>query len=318
MLDITERAWRIFRSAAARPSKLVLGGYTIWIKGTARLDPRDSYHTVIALSWPRFLLLAVAAQLAINISFALLYMAQPSAVANARPGSFFDTFFFSVETSSTVGYGEMYPATFYGHSVASAEILVGMAFTALMTGLLFVRFARPKAQIRYAQNAVIASHDGHPTLMIRIANARRSLLYDAVVHLNLVLTIGGEHGENVRRVYELQLARSRLPMFSLTWTLMHRIDASSPLHGCDAAWLVEHNARLLLAVEARDVIVGAQVVDTKGYAPTQLLFGMRYTESVSIDAEGHLIADIAAISGIERDIGPEPAQSGWEDRNWND
>lgn len=187
-----------------------IGGYTMWMKGAVRLDLRDSYHAVIALSWPRFLLTLIVADLAINIGFALLYLAQPGSIANAHPGSFSDAFFFSIETSSTVGYGDMYPATFYCHSVASIEIVTGMAFTALATGLLFVRFARPKARIRYAENAVIASHGGQPTLMIRIANGRRSLLYDAVAHLNLLLTIRGGQGETFRRVYELHLGRPQL------------------------------------------------------------------------------------------------------------
>jgi inward rectifier potassium channel len=300
------------------PSKLEIGGYAMWMKGAVRLDLRDTYHAVIELSWPRFLITLISADLAINIGFALLYLVRPGSVAHARPGSFADAFFFSIETSSTVGYGEMYPATFYGHSVASTEIIAGMAFTALATGLLFVRFARPKARIRYAENAVIASRGGQPTLMIRIANGRHSLLYDAAAHLNLLLTIRGEQGGTFRRVHELHLGRSRLPMFSLTWVLTHKIDAASPLHGYDPARLAEHDACLLLAVEARDVTVGAQVVDTRSYGPSHILFGMRYTEAVSIDAEGNVIGDLGAISRMERDIGPEPPLTGWEDRNWND
>ena len=108
------------------------------------------------------------------------------------PGSFADAFFFSVETSATVGYGEMHPVTFYGHAVCTAEIFVGIAFTALATGLLFVRFSRPKARIRFAENAVVASHAGQPTLMIRLANGRRGLLYDAAAHLALLLSVRGE------------------------------------------------------------------------------------------------------------------------------
>jgi inward rectifier potassium channel len=317
-------SWRRFRSVVTRretggsQSRVMVGGYTVWLKGIARFDLRDTYHNVIALSWPKFLLTLVAVAAAINIAFASLYLAQPGAVANARPGSFFDVFFFSVETAATVGFGEMYPATVYGHIVCTAEIGVGMSFTALMTGLLFVRFSRPKAKIRYAQNAVIALHDGQPTLMIRIANGRRSLLYDAGVHLSLLLTSRGEQGEMLRRVHELRLARSRLPMFSLTWTLMHKIDRSSPLQNYDAARLIEADARLLLGVEARDVTAAAQVVDTKGYDSTQILFGMRYAGTMSFDAEGHPVADLSELSQLEPDTGPEPPQSGWDNPNWNE
>ena len=118
----------------------------------------------------------VCAHLAINIGFALLFVAQPDSIAHMPPGSFADAFFFSVETSATVGYGDMHPVTVYGHAVCTAEIFVGIAFTALATGLLFVRFSRPKARIRFAESAVVALHAGQPTLMIRLANGRRGLL----------------------------------------------------------------------------------------------------------------------------------------------
>jgi inward rectifier potassium channel len=299
-------------------SRLTLGGYTITMKGAARADLRDSYHLVIGLSWPRFIVLVVAVHITINIGFAVLYLVQPGAIANAHPGSLLDAFFFSVETSATVGYGEMYPATLYGHFVCTAEIFVGVAFTALATGLLFVRFSRPKARILYAANPVIAMHAGHPTLMIRIANGRRGLLYDAAAHLSLLLSIHGENGELFRQVYELQLTRSRLPIFSLTWTLMHRIDQRSPLNGYDAARLIAQDALLLLGVEARDITVSAGVIDTKGYGPSEILFGKRYADLVSFDTQGHPLADLSAVSRLEPDIGPEPPQTGWQDRSWNE
>ncbi|HXA21059.1 MAG TPA: ion channel [Acetobacteraceae bacterium] len=316
-------AWRWLHSIAQRRrngrlSRLVLGGYTITMKGLTGFDLRDSYHSVIALSWPRFILLAVAVHITINIGFALLYLAQPGAIANVHPGSLADAFFFSVETSATVGYGEMYPATLYGHIVCTVEIFVGVSFTALATGLLFVRFSRPRARILYAAHAVVASHAGRPTLMIRIANGRRSLLYDAAAHLSLLLSIRGEGGEVVRQVFELQLARSRLPIFSLAWTLMHSIDETSPLRDYDAAKLHAHDALLLLGVEARDMTVSAGVIDTKGYAPPEILFGMRYAELVSLDEKGHPVADLTAVSRLEQDIGPEPPQTGWQDRNWTE
>jgi inward rectifier potassium channel len=306
------------RKWLTRPLKLGFAGYTIWLEGASRVDLRDSYHSIIALSWPRFLLTILVTVLAINCGFALLYLVEPGAVTNTRPGSFADAFFFSIETSATVGYGDMHPASLYGHLVSSAEICVGMAFNALMTGLLFVRFSRPKARIYYARNPVIALHGGQPTLMIRIANGRRGFLFGAAAHLSLLLTLRAQSGEIIRRVHELQLTRSRLPMFSLTWTLMHRIDETSPLHGYDDKDLRQHDARFVLGVEGHDMTVGAQVLGTKVYAHGDVLFGMRYTAAVSIGADGRATADLAAVSHVERDVGPEPVSSGWEDRTWSD
>jgi inward rectifier potassium channel len=301
-----------------RPLKLGFGGYTVWLKGATRVDWRDSYYLVVALSWPWFLLTIVAAVVVINVGFALLYLAEPGSVAHARPGSFADAFFFSFETASTLGYGNMYPATVYGHCVSTVEIFVGMGTTALTTGLLFVRFARPKARLRYARNPVIAVHEGKPTLMIRIANGRRSLLFDAAAYLSLVLTHRGPNGRAVRRIYELRLIRSRLPMFSLTWTLMHRIDETSPLHGFDATALQQHDALLIVGVGGHDEMVAARVLGTRTFTTDDILFGMRYTENISIGADGRITADLTTVSATERDIGPEPEYTGWEDRTWHD
>ena len=309
-----------FRDAIANigTTQIIIGGYTLCLKGVQRFNFRDSYHLLLALSWPRFLLTLLLAHLGMNVLFALLYWLQLGSVANAAPGSILACFFFSIETWATVGYGDMYPATLYGHTVAAAEMLISLAFTALMTGLLFVRFARPKAQIRYADNAVIASHQGQPTLMIRIANGRRSLLYNAEAHLNLLLTRVTDEREVIRRVFELRLTRSHLPIFSMSWVLMHRIDATSPLHGYDEAKLAKHDARLMLSVEAHDTTVSAEVVDVKSYDSDHILFGRRYAASVSMDALGRPVVDLTAVGNTEPDAGPEPVMWGWEDRNWHD
>ena len=76
-------------------------------------------------------------------------------MAHARPDSFSDAFFFSIETLATVGYGKMYPATLHGHMIASIEIVCGIAFTAILTGLTFVRFSRPRAKLVFAVNRVV-------------------------------------------------------------------------------------------------------------------------------------------------------------------
>jgi hypothetical protein len=99
---------------------------------------------------------------------------------------------------------------------------------------------------------------------------------------------------------------------------MHPIDETSPLHGYDTAKLAEHDARLLLGIEAHDTTVSAEVVDMKIYDAERILFGRRYGASVYIDAAGRSVVDLTAVGSTEPDIGPEPVLWGWEDRNWHD
>jgi inward rectifier potassium channel len=94
-------------------------------------------------------------------------------------GSFLEAFFFSIETLATVGYGHMYPATLYGHFAATVEIMVGMFGMAVVTGLIFIRFARPTARIEFSKTAVVSIFDGVPTLAIRVANLRHHPMIEA-------------------------------------------------------------------------------------------------------------------------------------------
>jgi inward rectifier potassium channel len=292
---------------------LLIGDYAIKKTGVARFDLRDPYYFAVGLSWPHFLLSLIALFAAINLVFGLLYLTHPGSLANAHPGSLSDAFFFSLETATTVGYGDMYPVGHFGRLVAGWEMMVGVAFTALTTGLLFVRFSRPKARISYAKNAVVAIHKGQPTLMIRIGNARLSLISNVSVHLGLMRTARGADGQHLRQIYELPLIRSRLPLFTLTSILMHEIDPSSPLLGYDAAQLIEDDVHLWLSVEGYDSILATTITDTQAYGPADILYGMRYAGTISDDAEGHPIADVRDLNLMEPDIGPEPLRSGWVD-----
>jgi len=169
-------------------------------------------------------------------------------VANARPDNFADAFFFSIETLATVGYGEMYPATLYAHVVAATEIACGLAFTAILTGLTFVRFSRPRAKLIFAANPVVAMRNGKPTLMVRIGNGGTAVLGDATAKLNVPLTQRSAEGKVFHRAQEPRLERALIPIFPLFWTLMHVLDERSPLHDYDAARALAADAQVFVLV----------------------------------------------------------------------
>ncbi len=280
-----------------------VGAYELGKKGARRYDWRDPYHIAVSLSWPGFFGLFVALELALNLVFATLYLLQPGSVANARPGAISDAFFFSLETLATVGYGVMAPATLYGHIVSAVEIIVGMMFVAIMTGLTFVRFSRPRGKFLWADKAVVTSYNGRLTLMVRVGNGRAGLLTDANARLAALLGERTREGQFFRRIHDLKLSRARLPVFVLTWTLMHEIDETSPLWGFDADKFAASDIRLFAGVEAHDRTLAADVSDMKDYGAPDVAFGMRYADAVSIDEEGRTIADLDRISLIESDAG---------------
>ncbi len=278
------------------------GAFELTKRGGSRHDWRDPYHVAVSLRWWQFTLLLVGAELALNLLFGVLYSLQPGSVANLTPDRYSGPFFFSIETMATVGYGVMSPSTLYGHIVASVEIITGIGFSALVTGLIFVRFARARARLWYANQAVVARHNGQPTLMIRVANPHSTVLTNASASLAALLTEITTEGRLFRFATELTLVRSRVPIFALTWTAMHTIDASSPLAGYDAERMARDQVRLFFSVTARDVTLETSVTGTKDYGAHDILFGVRYVDAVSRDEAGRTVADITRLSDIEPDV----------------
>ena len=117
---------------------------TTRVRGRSASAWDDVYHLVLTRSWWSFLGGAFALYLAINLAFATVYALAPGSIASARAGNFEDAFYFSVQTMATIGYGGMTPATRFAHLVVTVEALVGIMYTALLTGLTFSKFARPR------------------------------------------------------------------------------------------------------------------------------------------------------------------------------
>ena len=301
------------RASHKQAARVRLGYYEFEKKGVSRLDLHDPYHLAVALSWPQFLATLLMIHVLVNVVFATLFWLIPGSVANARPRNFGDVFFFSIETLATVGYGEMYPTTLYGHVIAAAEIVCGLGFTAIVTGLTFVRFSRPRAKLIFASNPVVAMHNGMPALMLRIGNGRLAVLLDAVATLNVLLSSTSSEGKALRRAQELRLERAHLPVFPLTWTLIHVLDEQSPLRGYDMARAIAARAQLFVTIEARDTTLAALVCDIYNYEAEDIRFGMRYADAVTVAGDGTPVADLTKIGALEPDSG-EHLESGWTER----
>src|SRR5437867_11613586 len=191
----------------------------------------DLYHRLISSSWPRLLMLVAVAFVGVNTLFALGYLLGRDAIENARPGSFADAFFFSVQTMATVGYGKMVPRALYANVLVTVEVLMALMGLALVTGLTFAKFSRPTARVLFSRRAVIAPQDGVPSLMFRMANARGNNIVEAQVHVVLARNETTAEGVEMRRFYDLDLTRRQSALFTLSWTAIHPLTEASPLRG---------------------------------------------------------------------------------------
>jgi len=283
--------WRAVGRIVLRPKEaprtvVNIGERKIVAEGLAPSFWTDLHHHAMVASWPAFFAALGCAFVAINLCFAALYALGDAPIANARPGNFLDLFFFSVETIATVGYGDMHPRTTYGHIVATLGTFTGITSLAVVAGLVFTRFSRPRARLIFARNPIVADHDGQRTLMIRFANARHNIVTDATAKLWMLCTERTAEGTMFRRIRRLDLVRDESPMFALTWTIMHRIDETSPLRGWSLAEFAAGNAVFIVTLSGLDETSNQIVHARKEYAYSEILLDHDYADIIRVDEEG--------------------------------
>lgn len=244
-----------------------------------RIGIADAYHAMLRATWLVLFASFCFAFIGFNLFFAILYWLDAAGVsAGADPitgGPFWRAFVFSVDTMATVGYGNMVPISLFSNIVATIEIALGILFVALVTGIAFARFSRPTARIMFSKVAVVFPLDGVPTLMLRCANERRNLIFEATATMSLVTDEITETGP-MRRFHDLDLVRSNNPVFALTWTIMHKIDETSPLRG----WIDDHCASpgsdLIIVVSGTDDRTGQTMYGRWSYAAEDLRWNKRF------------------------------------------
>lgn len=261
---------------------------------------KDIYHFLLRRSWAAFFLVVATGFLCANAVFALLYVAQPGSIQNARPGSFEDAFFFSVQTLATIGYGGMAPVTRYAHIIVTGEALIGILSVALVTGITFSKFARPTARIVFSDRMVVTSRNGVPHLMFRLANWRQNQVLEAQLRLAILLTETTAEGETLRRPHELALTRDRNPLFSLTWLAMHKIDETSPFHGPGALErLRAQKAQLFVTLYGVDETVGQNIHARHRYELEDIVWGARFHDLLTDLEDGSRLLDYRVFHDID-------------------
>jgi inward rectifier potassium channel len=269
-----------------RPRTIQINGRPFVSEGLTQRLWDDIYHFALTIRWSAFFGIAAAIFLTLNALFGALYQLGDHAIANQFPANFAGAFFFSVETLATVGYGDMHPQTVYGHIVATVEIFSGMLSIALVTGLVFARFSRPRAKMMFADHPVIHRVHGQRTLMIRAANARQNVVAEASAKLHLLLRESSPEGFRLRRIHDLKLMRDRHPMFTLTWSLMHIIDENSPLYGMSEEDLKATEATLMLSIEGVDETTAQSMLARRQWNQREWRWNHRYVDLVRDDEQG--------------------------------
>lgn len=283
--------------AARRHTRL--GSDDVTMLGLPRDGWRDAYHRLLTVPTSLFLASLALAYLLVNAAFGGLYMLDPKGIANARPGVFWDYFFFSVQTLGTLGYGVMSPKGAYANILVTTEVFTGLLNLGLATGLLFARISRPTAMIMFSDKAVVTPLNGTPTLMLRAANRRRNLVLEAEVSLTLAYDVVTEEGDHLRRFEELVPVRARTPLFFLTWQIMHRIDAQSPLLKENAASLAAKKAELLVVIRGLDETFVSTIHARSSYLPHEIVWGRRLADILTETEDGRRAVDFTCFHKLD-------------------
>jgi inward rectifier potassium channel len=270
---------------------VLLGGREVIAEGLRLNFWADISHRCMTASWPAFIGGAALVFLAFNAVFASFYWIGDQPISNVPGGAYIDYLYFSIETLSTAGYGDMHPQTHYGHFIATAELFTGIFSMSLMTGLIFARFSRPNARLLFADHPVISDHDGKPTLMVRFANERHNIIGNATARLWLLKNEVSSEGRLSRRFYKLPLVRNEHPALALSWTLYHILDQQSPLHGLNADDLEASSVSLVVVVSGYDVVAAQIVHARKSYDHSDIRFGQRYADILDTSQDGRIRID---------------------------
>src|ERR1700751_1607468 len=275
-----------------RPRVVRIGGREIVAEGQQLSFWADISHRCMTASWPAFIAGAALVFVTFNAAFAVLYWIRDDPISNVpHKGAYIDYLYFSIETLSTAGYGDMHPQTHYGHFVAAVELFTGIFSMSLMTGLIFARFSRPSARLLFANNPVISHHEGVPTLMLRFANERHNIIGNATARLWMFKNMITAEGQPFRRFFELPLLRNEHPALALSWTLHHTLDEASPLHGLSYEDYIADDISFVVVVSGYDVVAAQTVHARKSYDHPTIRFGHRYADVLSTTKDGRLRID---------------------------
>lgn len=246
----------------------------------------DLYHSLITLSWSQFFTLIFALYFLTNTGFAIAYLLGGNCLLNAKPGSFQDAFFFSVQTLATIGYGAISPGTIYANILVTLEAFVGLLGVAIVTGLAFARFSQPTAKVLFSNVAIIAPYNGVLTLMYRAANQRNNQIIEAQQIATIVRNEVSLEGESFRRFYELKFVRSQTPIFALPWTVMHVIDETSPLYGMTYEDFLTQEAEIIITLTGLDETVSQTIHARHSFIADEILWNYKFVDIFSTTHEG--------------------------------
>jgi len=281
------------------------GTFNVQRTGLSFAESRSIYRHYVTITWPRFIGTVAFWYLAVNLVFAAAFLAcgpgaleGPEDYGGGLAGHYVAAFFFSVQTLATIGYGRVAPVGLAPNVIVAVESVVGLMLFALMTGLAFARFSRPRPAVRFSDQAVVAPYRDGAALMFRVANTRDSELFDVAAEVAIARR---SLGPGDTRVFEqLGLERNSVTFVPLSWTVVHPIDAASPMRDLTEAQLRESDAEFVVRLTAWDETTGQSVHVRSSYKWDEVVWGAKFATIIDRGAaDGIIRVDVQRLSETE-------------------
>ncbi|NBV12783.1 MAG: transporter [Sphingobacteriia bacterium] len=266
-------------------TRLILpnGNFNVVKIGIPLLERLSLFHALIKLTWPQFLGMVALVFILINIGFACIYYligpAQMGGLMSEKPVSFFlECFFFSCQTFATVGYGRVNPIGLGSGMVAAFEALIGVTSFALITGLLYGRFARPVEKILFSENILISPYREGKAYMFRVVNAYMNIITEARIQV-MLSWVEEEGDKKVRKFYALALEREEVNFLVSTWTVVHPLEDSSPLKDISIEELTNRDLEIIILLKGFDDTISQTIHARHSYKYYEVIDNAKFLPS---------------------------------------
>lgn len=279
------------------------GKYTIkHINKTGTID--DLYTYLIDIPWSKFLGYVLLGYMLINTLFAFLYMMIGIQEFRISTGSFSEDFirlfFFSAQTITTVGYGAIAPKGLLAGVLSSFEALIGLMSFSFITGLLYGRFSKPKAKIKFSKHILVREFEGQRALMFRVMNKRANLMIRPQLEALINMTEKDEKGEFTRQFYQLILERNKIMYLPTMWTLVHKINKDSPLFKYSNEELLKLEVEIYILMDYYEEAYNQNLYQLHSYDFSELKVDYKFGPSYTFNNDGFTVIDHDLLNQLEK------------------
>ncbi|MBQ0734057.1 ion channel [Aquimarina celericrescens] len=255
----------------------------------------ESYEYLISIPWSKFFLWVLLGYVLINTLFGIIYLAIGISGITKPTGSIFldflNAFFFSAQTITTVGYGRMAPKGMLLGVISSFEALIGLLSFSFVTGLLYGRFSKPKANIQFSKSIILRKHNGIDCIMFRLMSRSTNIMIRPRIEATLSLSQKGNDEKYINNFYNLKLEQSSITYLPTTWTIVHAVDDSSPLKDFDRPELSQLHGEVLLLISYYDESFAQEVHQAHSYILKNIRHDEKFIPAFYYDDNGYTILD---------------------------